>query len=64
MQDQASMPCIGRPKCVGRLHEAGRARNSHFASLLSADEQCSDSHHHGNEEHTGTDALDHTAQGL
>lgn len=51
-------------QCIGRLHGAGRARNSHFANFLSADEQCSDSHHHDNEEHAGTDALDHTAQGL
>lgn len=31
---------------------------------MSADEQSGDSHHHGDEEHAGADAFDHTAQRL
>lgn len=37
---------------------------SHFASLLSADEQRRDSDHHGDEEHAGTNAFDDTTQRL
>lgn len=44
--------------------EAWFCSYSHFASLLSADEQSGDSHHHGDEEHAGADAFDHTAQRL
>lgn len=37
---------------------------SRFAGLVPADEQRADAHHHGDEEHTGADALDHAAHRL
>lgn len=40
------------------------AVNSHFARFLPADKQGGDAHQHGNKEHAGTDAFDHTAHRL
>lgn len=37
---------------------------SHFAGLLSADEQGGDAHQHDYEEHASADAFDHAAQRL
>lgn len=43
-------------------HRRGQWPNSHFASLLPADQQSGDAHHHGNEEQAGADAFDHATQ--
>lgn len=48
---------VGKYRTTG-----GRWSDSHFASLLPADQQSGDAHHHGNEEHAGADAFDHTTQ--
>ena len=44
--------------------ERQSTNHSHFAGLLSADEQSCHSDHHGDEEQACTDALDHTAHRL
>lgn len=50
---------------VGKFYTTrGRWSNSHFASLLPADEQSGDAHQHGNEKHACADALDHATHRL
>lgn len=55
--------CGPAPQTVTR-HVASLHSNSHFAGLLSADEQSGDPNHHDDEEHAGADAFDHTTQRL
>lgn len=53
--------CGSAPQTV-TTHVASLHSRSHFAGLLSADEQSGDPNHHDDEEHAGADAFDHTAQ--